>query len=209
MIFLNGFSTGLLLQFAIGPVFFYIMNISIQRTTVDGLFSVLAVTLADYCYIFLAIAGIGKFLEGIKREKAVGIVSGVVLVFFGILIILSSQNTFASQSQSLLTQSNYLYSFISAFILTISSPLTIVFWMGLFATKTIESNYTTKELVIFGLAAGLATLVFLSLSIILISLFKNAIPDFVIRPVNICVGIVLICYGAIRMIKSLQQVSIR
>ncbi len=34
-VFMNGLSTGLLLQLAIGPIFFYVLNISLQRTLTD------------------------------------------------------------------------------------------------------------------------------------------------------------------------------
>ena len=50
-IILDGSIVGLLLQIAIGPVFFFILNISMQNTVVDGLFSVVAVTIVDYIYI--------------------------------------------------------------------------------------------------------------------------------------------------------------
>jgi hypothetical protein len=39
-IFKNGVSTGLILQFAIGPVFFFIANLTIQGTILDGLVAV-------------------------------------------------------------------------------------------------------------------------------------------------------------------------
>ena len=58
----NGLVTGLFLQLAVGPVFFYIINLAIQRTIFDGLLGVLAVTIVDLFYISLAFFGIGKLL---------------------------------------------------------------------------------------------------------------------------------------------------
>jgi len=40
-IFGNGLATGLILQLAIGPVFFFIINLSLQRSLIDGLVGVL------------------------------------------------------------------------------------------------------------------------------------------------------------------------
>ena len=68
-IILNGFLTGLILQIAIGPVFFFILNISLQKTVIDGLFAVIAVTLVDYIFIALAVLGVGKLLERQKRKR--------------------------------------------------------------------------------------------------------------------------------------------
>ena len=82
-IFINGLTTGLILQLAIGPVFFFIANVTIQRTIFDGLAGVLAVTFVDYFYITLAILGIGKLLENNKVKRTFGIISSVVLAIFG------------------------------------------------------------------------------------------------------------------------------
>lgn len=68
-VFKNGLLTGLLLQLAIGPVFFLIVNITLQRTVLDGFVAVLAVTIVDYLYITLALIGVGKLLQKKKFKK--------------------------------------------------------------------------------------------------------------------------------------------
>lgn len=74
-IFKNGLATGLILQLAIGPVFFFIINLALQRSIFDGLAGALAVTIVDYIYITLSILGIGKLLENKKVKKIFGVVS--------------------------------------------------------------------------------------------------------------------------------------
>jgi len=200
-IMLNGFLTGLLLQIAIGPVFFFILNISLQKTIIDGLFAVIAVTLVDYIFIAFAILGVGKLLEKPKIKLTLGITSSIVLILFGILMVFSNnQNSNISLSNNII-ESNYIASFISAFLLTVSSPLTIVFWTSLFATRAIEKGYSKKQLIIFGIAAGLATLVFLGFSVTLLSIIRASIPLMLLRTLNIAVGSLLIIYGIIRLVK--------
>ena len=58
--FKNGLLTGLTLQLAIGPVFLFIANLTLQKSTLDGLAGVVAVTIVDYLYITLSILGIGR-----------------------------------------------------------------------------------------------------------------------------------------------------
>ena len=200
-IMLKGFLTGLILQIAIGPVFFFILNISLQKTLIDGLFAISAVTLADYIFIALAVLGVGKLLEKPKIKHALGIISSLVLILFGIIMILSINQSNQVSSPNNLIESNYISSFISAFILTISSPLTIVFWTSLFATKAIEKGYAQKQLIFFGMAAGLATLVFLGSSVTLLSIFRASIPLALLRVLNTAVGLLLIIYGVIRLCK--------
>jgi len=200
-VLLNGFLTGLILQIAIGPVFFFILNISLQKTTIDGLFAILAVTLVDYIFIALAVLGVGTLLERPKVKLTSGIIGSIVLIIFGIVMILSiGQNGNVDLSNNVV-ESSYTASFISAFLLTSSSPLTIVFWTSLFATKAIEKGYAQKQLIYFGIAAGLATLVFLGSSVTLLSIFRAAIPLPLLKITNAAVGLLLVVYGVMRLGK--------
>ena len=200
-VLLNGFLTGLLLQIAIGPVFFFILNIALTSTVVDGLFAVMAVTLVDYLFIALAVLGVGKLLEKPKIKGVLGLVSSAVLVLFGIAMILSAEQTGMANSPPAMLASNYVNSFMAAFALTASSPLTIVFWTSLFAAKAIEKGYAKGELVFFGIAAGFATCVFLGGSVALFATVRASIPYALLRISNMAVGALLIAYGMIRLFK--------
>jgi len=204
-IILNGFLTGLILQIAIGPVFFFILNLSLQRTILDGLFAVIAVTLVDYIFITFAVLGVGKLLEKPRIKLTLGMVSSLVLILFGIIMIVSISPSSQINSPKNLIESNYISSFISAFLLTISSPLTIVFWTSLFAAKAIENGYAQKQLIFFGIAAGLATLVFLGSAVTLLSIMRTSIPITLLSLLNIAVGSLLIIYGMIRLYKIVRM----
>lgn len=198
--FIKGLTTGLILQFAIGPVFFFIANLTLQKTIFDGLAGVLAVTIVDYFYITLAVFGIGKLLENKKIKKTFGIISSIVLAIFGAIIIKgivdSGVSTFTiSGSKDLLK------SFGSVLLLTISSPMTIVFFTSLFTAKAVEYNYTKTELYKFGFGTGMATFLFMGLSVIVFSLIKGEIPSMLIQILNLVVGCLLIGYGLIRLVK--------
>ncbi len=204
-VFLNGLSTGLVLQLAIGPVFFYILNISLQRTLIDGILSVFAVTIVDYCYILLAIIGVGKLLEKKTIKKRLEILSSAVLFIFGIIMLFSARNILADNTLQDHQISNYWYSFLSTFMLTISSPMTIVFWTSLFASKAMENEYIKRQLVIFGISAGLATPIFLGSAVIMFSLLQASIPIFLVKLLNAAVGLLLVLYGVIRLFNVLKD----
>lgn len=200
-ILLNGFLTGLLLQIAIGPVFFFILNISLQRTLTDGLIAVIAVTLVDYIFIILAVLGVGKVLERPKTKFMLGVISSIVLVLFGIVMVLSIKPTSVANIAAGPIASNYMSSFMSTVLLTVSSPLTIVFWTSLFAAKAIENRYDKNQLIFFGMAAGASTFVFLGFSVSLFSIFRSSIPTTLLILLNTAVGSLLIIYGLIRLFK--------
>lgn len=92
-IFVKGLVTGLILQVAIGPVFFFVVNIVMQRTLLDGFFAILAVALADYCYIILSIIGIAKLLENNRLKRFLGFVSSLILILFGLYMVIAALKT--------------------------------------------------------------------------------------------------------------------
>jgi len=200
--FIKGFYTGLFLQLAIGPVFFFILNISFNSNFYTVIFGVLAVTLVDYLYISLSILGIGKLLSTGKNKLLFTTISSLVLIIFGILSIKSGLTT-VNQSAGIATTWTPLKSFVSCLILTISSPLTIVFWSSIFSAKTIELDLKKKELMYFGIGAGFATFIFMSVTMLILSVIKQSIPSLVIQVLNCLVGALLIYYGAKRLITTI------
>jgi len=201
--FRNGLLTGLVLQMAIGPVFFFIVNIALQKTLYDGFAAVSAVTIVDYIYITLAILGVGKLLEKKKVKKAFGIISLIILIVIGIIILKSIPTEI--KTLEITSNSNLLKSFSSVFFLTITNPMTIVFFTGVFSAKAIEYNYTKHQLRIFGLSVGLATLLFMGSSVILFTLLKKTVPILLIQALNVIVGSLLILYGITRLKPVLKN----
>ena len=199
----NGLFTGLLLQMAIGPVYFFVANLALQKSLYDGFAGVLAVTLTDYLYITLALFGVGKLLKNKKIKKTFGVIGSVLLVVFGIMLI----SGFTKKPAPMIMAANasdLLTSFAATFILTLASPVTILFWTGIFATKAAVHNYSKRNLVFFGLGAGLSTPLFLGFSVIIFSLIKQSIPLIIIQILNILIGCILVIYGGIRLFKTVK-----
>lgn len=203
-VILKGFSTGIILQIAIGPVFVFILNIAIQYGMLNGLFAVLGVTLVDYLYIILAIFGVGKFLEIQKVKQIFSIISSIVLIIFGIYL-LKKGISFGNSDQLTIIKTSLWGSFMSTFILTLSSPLTILFWTSIFTNRVIKYSLDKNELVLFGLSAGLATFVFLGISVSIFSFLNLMVPLIVFQVLNIFVGVLLIGFGLVRIIKDFKK----
>ncbi|EMS77130.1 lysine exporter protein LysE/YggA [Desulfotignum phosphitoxidans DSM 13687] len=110
---------------------------------INSLSGILAVTLVDYIYIILSLIGIGKLLQKNGIKKKFGITGSVILVLFG-LMILHKGIAGISETAHVVSVWTPLSSFTSCFILTISSPLTIVFWSSIFSAKAIEKNLSEK-----------------------------------------------------------------
>ena len=194
---IKGLAAGMMLQLAVGPVFFFVMNISMREGAYAGIAAAAAVMMADFIYIILAAAGVGVLLSGERIKRAAGLLGGIVLAAFGLWMLTSSlcadAHTPAPDHSSLLSNA------AAAFVLTISSPLTIVFWMGVFASKAAECGYSGRDILSFGLGAGMSTFLFLGSSALVFSLFGGFVPRICVSGLNIAVAVVLIVYGFIRV----------
>ena len=200
---LDGMLTGLFLQLALGPVFFFILGITVESNYTNSLAGIAAVTLADYIYIALSLIGIGQLLRKKQVRTIFGCVSAVILIFFGVMLLYKGFLHVNDSQQMLTIDWTPLNSFTSCFVLTISSPLTIVFWSSVFSTKAMEKNYQNRQLVIFGLATGASTFLFLSSTMWVLSFIKSAIPDVIVQILNSLVGSALIYYGITKAIKAM------
>lgn len=192
---IDGFKFGLMLQIAVGPVCFFIFQMAVSNGLISALVGTLGVTIIDGLYIFFAILGIGKLLEKNKNIKNILKYFGsFVLIVFGLYIVLNSSNSH-SVSQFNITKSINQTPFLSAILLTLSNPLTIVFWSGVFASKTAEDNMDFKEVTLFGIGSLIATLIFLSLVSVFGCFTKSFVNEHLIMLLNIAVGFVLIFFG--------------
>lgn len=201
----NGLATGMILQLAIGPIFLYVAGLTTYHSTAHGFAAVAAVSLVDYLYILLAIMGVGKLLEQEKVKKTMGVGSAIVLIVFGYMMFRDAISSFSASLAIHQVSTGLVNSFTKAFILTASSPLTIIFWTGIFTARSIEKGFNRKQLWLFGIAAGTTTPLFLGGTVLVFSALRSAISFGFAPWLNLGVGIILISYGVVRLIQLLRN----
>lgn len=198
MIF-KGFKFGMLLQLAVGPVCVFIFQMASLRGFLAAAEGVVGVSIVDGLYILAAILGIASIIERKNTKIVLKIFGTVVLFIFGISTVLSVFNIVFLPSLSPQNISNSNSMLFRAILLTVSNPLTIVFWAGVFSTKIDEENMERKDIYAFGLGALLSTVLFLTLIALIGSFTKTFFPNYIIQILNLMVGFLLM-YFSIRMI---------
>ena len=202
----SGLVTGLFLQLAVGPVFLYILGLTLAGSFAAGLAGILGVTLADFLYISLSLAGVGRLLETPGRQRLLGLAGSAVLILFGLLTLRACLAGGAGEPGA--AGGEVLSSgqgFFRALVLTLSSPLTIVFWSGVFSARAAEKDYRRSQLVWFGLGAGSATFLFLTAAMGIAALAGRSLPGTAVRILNGLVGAALIVYGILRGFRLLAR----
>ena len=191
----------MVLQLALGPVFFFIINLTIQRSTVDGLAGMLGALTGDSLYIILSVLGVGSLLNKPAAKTALSMVSAAVLILIGTAILISTLRP-AQAAAGAAGHPEPLGSYLSVLVMTLSNPLTIVFFSSVFSSKAFEHGYDRLQLVWFGLGTATATVLFLSLSVILVAWIRDAISPAIVAGLNGVVGLVLIGYGFKRLLET-------
>lgn len=198
--YLDGLKFGMLLQLAVGPMCLMVFNTAQNTGFLIAMSLVIAIALVDAFYILLASLGASKLLGKPKVEKIVKILGAFVLMIFGLNIIL---NVFGINIiPGLNLKPNSSSAFIQGIILTLSNPITIVFWGSVLTTKIIEEKFEKKELAIFSIGLVSATLLFLTAVAVLGMILSNFIPDIMSNILNVIVGIVIIGFGIKLLIKK-------
>ena len=198
--YFSGLKFGLLLQIAVGPMCLMVFNTAKNVGLLVAMSLVLAITIVDAFYITLASIGVSSLLEKERIKKAFKIIGSTVLIIFGINIILNVFEINIIPGLNLQpTTTNII---IQGLVLTLSNPITIVFWGSVLTTKIIEDKLEKKELIIFSIGLVSATLFFLTLVAILGTILSNFIPEYISNILNIIVGVLIIGFGIKLLIKK-------
>ncbi len=198
--YFSGLKFGLLLQIAVGPMCLMVFNTAKNVGFLVALSLVLAIALVDAFYITLASIGVSKLLEKEKIKKIFKIIGSIVLMVFGINIILNVFGTNIIPGLNLRPTSANI--FMQGLILTLSNPITIVFWGSVLTTKIIDDKLKKKELVIFSVGLVSATLLFLTAVAILGTILSSFIPNNISNILNVIVGALIIFFGIKMLIKK-------
>ncbi len=200
--YFEGLKFGLLLQFAVGPMCLMVFNTAQNAGILSALSLVLAIALVDAFYIILASIGASKLLKKDAVKHVVKMIGSIILMVFGINIIL---NVFGINIiPGLDLNPNSSSAFIQGIVLTLSNPITIVFWGSVLTTKIIDENFQKKELIMFSVGLVSATLLFLSIVAVLGMVLSRYIPDEVSNILNIIVGMLIVIFG-IRLLLEKQS----
>ena len=199
----KGFKFGMMLQFVIGPVCIFVFNLASNNGFIDGIFAVAGVTAVDALYIFLASVGISRFLNLKKHEKLFSIIGASIILLFSVDIILGTACGISILPKLSLSigNMNALGGFWQAVVLTASSPVTILFWSGVFSVKIIENKLGRADVILFSIGAVLSTLVFLGLIVCLGVIFHRFLPEVIMKLVNIIIAIILIYFSLTKLLK--------
>ncbi|MFF2450037.1 LysE family transporter [Neobacillus sp. NPDC058068] len=149
---------------------------------------------ADGIFMLLVYLGMVQFLDIPMIQIFLWLFGGFVLIYSGIESIKNSNNITLNYSRK---KESLFKCFLTGFIVSITNPLTILFWLGIYGSilaKTIQTNGT--EMLLLYSSMIFLGLIFWDLFVAtLISGFRNLLNLKSLIAISIVSGVSLIVFG--------------
>ncbi|MBV1923222.1 MAG: LysE family translocator [Flavobacteriaceae bacterium] len=195
---------GFLLAFAIGPVFFTLIETSITKGVKAAIFFDLGALFSDLVFIIIAFYSTSQILDKVKDDPALLIFGGVVLIAFGVISYIRTAKSFIKivrEHYSVETKKNHGGLFLKGFLLNFVNFGVLAGWI---ATIIIAQAITThKNGVVLFLSTVMITLFLTDLLKIFLAkkLKSNLTPRFIIKTKKL-VSILIIGFGILLLLQG-------
>ena len=155
-IFVKGVLVGLLIAAPVGPVNVLVIRRTLVNGRLAGLFSGLGSALADTAFGAIAAFGISMLQTFLERERdVVSLVGAAILCVMGFKLLYRPLPSIAGDKD----HGNLIGDLTSAFVLTVTNPITVLSFLAIFAAFGVKSDGTVLAddwLLIAGVFAGAA-----------------------------------------------------
>ncbi len=192
----SGVKLGILLAFLIGPVFFTLIQTSVERGFVKGALVAVGVSLSDAVYVAVCYFGLVQFINQPNFREGLAYGGGVILIGFGLYhLLVKSRQGVATHASAATASTGWRY-IAKGFVINGLSPMVLIFWIGTLSVASIDLGYTRGyEFLIF--FASLLLTVFGTdlLKAYLAGKLSRLITVRLLRIMNILVGLCLIAFG--------------
>lgn len=150
-VILNGILLGLLLSIFIGPVFFSLLQTSIEKGFMAGVLMAVGIMLSDALYISIAYFGISKLMNQDGFRIFLGMAGGAIMLVFGLSSFFKRPAVRTAVDESAV--SGKVVRLISkGFFLNGINPFVLIFWIGVVSMVSVNYQYGRESALVFFLA---------------------------------------------------------
>lgn len=195
-IVLKGIVSGLVLALLIGPVFFSIIQTSIERGFLSGVLVAIGVSISDAFYIFLAYMGLSQVFSNGDNQRYMAYFGGTILFAFGAYyLFVKSRKILDFKSVNIKSTSPWRL-ISKGFIINGLSPMVLIFWLGTVSVATGEFGYTTTTQVVTFFSAIVATVLLTDIiKAKLADKLRTVMTPRLVRVMNLILGVVMLIFA--------------
>lgn len=195
---------GFLLAFAIGPVFFTLIETSITKGFKAGVFFDLGALFSDILFILIAYFSTSKILEKVKDDPGLLIFGGAVLIAYGVISYIRTSKSLIKivrEHYAVQVKKNLGGLFLKGFLLNFVNFGVLAGWIG---TIIMGNALTNSENGVFLFLATVLVTLFLTdlLKITLAKKLKSKMTPRFIFKTKKWVSILIVGFGALLLLQG-------
>jgi threonine/homoserine/homoserine lactone efflux protein len=206
-ILLNGLQVGIVLTFLVGPVFFTIIQTSIERGFTRGALIAVGVSLSDILYVLICYLGFAQIMADSNMKVYLAYGGGVVLIGFGLYHLLVKSQGKPSGDRGAIDERRPFMYLVKGFIINGVTPMVLFFWIGTVSLATITYGYTEpgEFTLFFGAVLGIVLATDI-LKAYVADRLRLLLTPASLRIINIVMGIALIFFGC-KLLLTAKTIS--
>ncbi len=195
-IILNGIKFGVVLAFLVGPVFFAIIQTSVERGFWNGVLVALGVSASDTLIVIICYFGVAQFTTDPTTKNYMAYVGGGILILFGIYYLFIKSRK-GKQSTIHAVEERKLYRYmVKGFVLNGFTPTVLLFWLGTISIASLDFGYVKGfEFFIFFISLLITVLSTDILKAYLADKLRTWVTQRLLTIMNVFLGIVMIAFG--------------
>jgi threonine/homoserine/homoserine lactone efflux protein len=191
---LEGIFFGLLLSVMIGPVFFALIQTSVQHGFEQGLSVAFGASLSDILIMSGCFWGIVNVSVDEPATKFIGMMGTLVLFITGLHMIRKPFMGIEKQV-NLQTNGNIVKNFTKGFLVNSLNPFVFVYWMGIVGFTSAKYNFEIIKISKFTGGMALTIVTTDLLKVYLASRAKSVINVSHVKKISAVIGIIFIAYS--------------
>jgi threonine/homoserine/homoserine lactone efflux protein len=143
--FVEGFSMGLLLSAMIGPVFFTLIQSSLENGFRYAVVLALGILTSDLLYVFITYFGVSYLTQFPDFQFFLAVGGGIVLVGFGIATFFKKIMERPSTGGIPMLKGQKLNGFLKGFSINGINPFVLLFWISIAGLVSINEEYGVMD----------------------------------------------------------------
>ncbi|AAP26934.1 MULTISPECIES: LysE family transporter [Bacillus] len=193
-IFLSYVFLGLSLSAPMGPINAAQLEKGIRSGVFHAWILGIGALLADVIYMALIYLGVIHFLEKDIIKLFLWSFGAFVLIYTGIESLKNANQISISNTRN---DDSIIKSFFSGFFMSLSNPLTILFWLGIFGSILAKaaSSYSKEQLLLYSFGTILGIFIWDIMMASTSSIFRKILNTRILSLITVISGISLIIYG--------------
>ncbi len=197
---IEGVSVGLLLSAIVGPVFFTLIQSSLEHGFRYAAVVALGILLSDSVYVILTYFGIQFLSENTYFEPVLGYLGGAILIGFGISSLLKKQNAGTPDHSKVTVQkARKRNAFLKGFGINGINPFVLLFWVSIASLVHLKQDFGAWDTLMYYMGTLLTVFTIDLIKAFIARKLARWVTPGLMGILNKAVGIAIIGFG-VRMI---------